>query len=77
MKIQIMGAKVAQRCQQTFEYKKFVVIAQQCFALFPQVNFPANNLNFHWRWWDGIQAIFLNIFYFIFEVSRFWFQVML
>ena len=36
------------------------------FALFPQVNFPANNLNFHWslRWWDWIQAIFLNLFYF-------------
>ena len=27
--------------------KKFVDITQQCFALFPQVNFPANNLNFH------------------------------
>ena len=35
----------------------------QCFALLPQVNFPANNLNFLWRlrW---IQAIFLNLFYF-------------
>ena len=30
----------------------------------PQVNFHANNLNFHWRWWDQIQAIFLNLFYF-------------
>ena len=45
---------------------KFVDIPQQCFALFPQVNFPANNLNFHWRWrwWDQIQAIFLNLSYF-------------
>ena len=34
-------------CQQTFENKKFVDITQQCFALLPQVNFPANNLNFH------------------------------
>ena len=25
---------------------------------------PANDFNFHWRWWDWIQAIFLNIFYF-------------
>ena len=27
---------------------------------------PANNLNFHWRWrwWDRIQAIFFNLFYF-------------
>ena len=31
------------------------------------VNFPTNNLNFHWRWrwWDWIQAILLNLFYFI------------
>ena len=52
--------------QQTFENKKFVDITQQCFALLPQVNFPANNLNFYWRWrwWDWIQAIFLNLFYF-------------
>ena len=43
-----------------------VYITQQCFALFPQVNFPANNLNFHWswRWWDRIQDIFSNLFYF-------------
>ena len=34
----------------------------------PQANFPANDLNFHWRWrrwWDQIQAIFLNLFSFI------------
>ena len=30
----------------------------------PSVNFPANNLNFHWRWWDWIQHFFLNLFYF-------------
>ena len=30
-----------------FKHKKFVDINQQCFALLPQVNFPANNLNFH------------------------------
>ena len=52
VKIQIMGGKEVQRqniaghCQQTFENKKFVDITQQCFALLPQVNFPANNLNF-------------------------------
>jgi hypothetical protein len=70
VKIQIMSGKVCLRCrgktwlglwcQQSFEKKKFVDITQQCFALLPQVNFPANNLNFHWRWkwWDQIQAIF-------------------
>ena len=31
----------------SFENKMFVDITQQCFALLPQVNFPANNLNFH------------------------------
>ena len=52
--------------QQTFENKQFVDTTQKYFALLPQVNFFANNLNFHlsWRWWDPMQAIFLNIFYF-------------
>ena len=38
---------------------------EQCFALFPQVNSPANNLNLHWsrRWWDRIQAIFLKLYW--------------
>ena len=42
-------------------------ITQQCFSLLLQVYFPDNNLNFHWRWrwWDQIQAIFLNLYYFI------------
>ena len=49
-----------------FWFLKFVDITLQYVALLPQVNFPANNLNFHWRWrWlDQIQAIFLNLFYF-------------
>ena len=47
-----------------FENKKFVNITQQCFALLPQGNFPAHDLNFHWRWRNQIQAIFLNLFYF-------------
>ena len=44
----------------------FVDITEHCFALLPQVNFPTDNLNFHWRLrrWDQIQAIFLNFFYF-------------
>ena len=47
-------------CQQTFENKKFVDNAQQCFAFTPQANFPGHNLSFHWRWrwWDWIQATF-------------------
>ena len=43
VKIQIMGSKVCLRC----EGKTLLDITQQCSALLPQVNFPANNLNFH------------------------------
>ena len=32
--------------------------------MLPQVNFPANNLIFHWRWLDRIQVIFFTLFYF-------------
>ena len=52
-------------CQQTFCFHKFVDNDQQCFAFTPQANFPTQNLNFHWRWWDRIQAVFLYVFYFI------------
>ena len=52
VKIQIMGGKVCLKCKGktllgVFENKKFVDITQQGFALLPQVNFPANSLNFH------------------------------
>ena len=48
VKIQIMGGKFCLRSKgKTFENKKFVDITRQCFALLPQVDFPANNLNFH------------------------------
>ena len=43
VKIQIVGGKVC------FENKKFDDITQQCLALLPQVDFPANDLNFHLR----------------------------
>ena len=43
-------------------------VTQQCFAFIPKANFPAHNLNFHWRlrWWDQIQATYLfkNLYYF-------------
>ena len=55
VKIQIMGGKVCLRCKgktllgvvNKLLKAKFVDITQQCFALLPQLNFPANNLNFH------------------------------
>ena len=45
-------------------FQKFVDSAQQCFVFTPQANFPSHNLNFHWRWWERIQTIFLNLFFF-------------
>ena len=51
VKIQIMGEKVCLRCKS----KKWLGVVNklvkinplQCFVLLPQVNFPADNLNFH------------------------------
>ena len=64
--LEVIRQNIAGWCEQTFCFHKFADIAQQNFAFLPHVNFPANNLNFHWRWrwWDQIQAIFLNLFYF-------------
>ena len=45
--MRVQRQNIAGHCQQTFEDKKFVDLTQQCFALLHQVNFPANNLNFH------------------------------
>ena len=49
VKIQPLCGKVCLRCKvkTLLDVKKFVDITQQCFALLPQVNFPAINLNFH------------------------------
>jgi hypothetical protein len=43
----VLRQNVAGHCQQTFENKKFVDITQQCFTILPQIDFPANDLNFH------------------------------
>ena len=82
VKIQIMGRKVCLRCKGKTSLdiatkiwkKKFADITQQCFALLAQVNFLANNLNFHWscRWWDWIQSIFLNLIYFSVVIHLSW-----
>ena len=45
VKIQIMGMKVCLGCKG--KALLGVVNNHQCFALMPQVNFPANNLNFY------------------------------
>ena len=40
----------------TFENKNFIDITKQCCALLPQVNFPANDLNFHCSEGGGIKS---------------------
>jgi hypothetical protein len=45
--LEVIRQNIAVRCQKTFENKKFVEITQQCFALTPQANFLAYDLNFH------------------------------
>ena len=47
--------------------KLTVKISSVFVAFLKNINFPTDNLNFPWtwRWCDQIQAIFLNLFYFI------------
>ena len=68
VKIQTMSGKVCLSCKgKTLLGNKSLLTSPN--NVLPQVNFPANNLNFHWRqrWWDRIQAIFLNLFYFTYS----------
>ena len=61
--------EVCLRCKTVFnkllKTESLLTVASNVLPLLPQVKFPAHNLNFHWRWrwWDQIQAIFLNFFY--------------
>ena len=72
VKIQIIARKFtwvnnAKHCWVMSTNFLFSKVSWQCPAIFcltHQLDFPANNLNFHWWWWDQIQAIFLNLFYF-------------
>ena len=80
-----MGGKYCLRCKsktllgvvsKLLKAKKNIDITQQCFALLPQVNYPANNLNFYWRrrWLDWIQAIFLNLLLLHITLCPHWFH---
>ena len=67
LKFKFMGGKVCLKCKgKTLLGIVNKLLRTKSLLKSPQVNFPANNLNFHWRkrWWDRIQAIFLNLFYF-------------
>ena len=48
------------------KFQNFVDDPKQCFAFTHQANFPTHNMNFHsrWWWWDRIQDVSLNLFYF-------------
>ena len=69
-----MKAKLCWALSKNFWKQKVCWHHPAVIALLPQVNFPTNNLNFHWRWrwWDLIQAIFLNLFYFINMKESLW-----
>ena len=47
-------------------------------AMFCLYTFPAHNLSFHgwWRWWDQIQAIFSNLFYFAFTFFNYFHEIL-
>ena len=73
VKIQILDGIVCLRCEgktllgnvnKHLKTKSLLTSPSNVFALLPQVNSPANNLNFHWRWgwWDRIQAYLLKSF---------------
>ena len=73
-----MGGKVCCRCNRKIllgnvnkllKPKSLLTSPSNVLPYLPWVNFPANNLNFPWRWmwWDPIQATFLNLFYFTFQ----------
>ena len=70
VKIQIKGKKVCLRrkgktllgiVKKLFSFKSLLTTSSS-FCLY---TFPAHNLNFHWKWRDRIQAIFLNPFQFM------------
>ena len=62
VKILIMGRKICLRCIR----QNIAGSCQQTFI--SPANFTAHYLNFHCRWCNGIQAIFLNLFYFAFFI---------
>ena len=69
VKIQIKGGKFTWgvKARYCWELSTNILYSKVCWqhpVLF--CLYPAHNLNFHWRWrwWDRIQAIYLNLFYF-------------
>ena len=73
-KIQIIARKVCLRCKvKTMLGAVNKLLKTKSLLTSPSnANFPANNLNFlwRWRWWDQIQTIFLKRFYFTWMLSK-------
>ena len=71
LKIQILDGKVCLRCKgKTFLGIVNFLYTKVCWqhpAKYCLHTFPTDNSNFYWRWrwWDQIQAMFSNLFYFI------------
>ena len=66
VKIQIMGGKVCLRCKG----KTLLGLVNKLLkttSLSNVLPYNLNNFDRIWRWWDWIQAIFLNLFYFNIE----------
>ena len=75
VKIQTTGGKICLRCKgkallvvvnKLLKTKSLLTSPKDVFPLYVKQTFHPIVLNFHcrWSWWDGIQAIFLNLFYF-------------
>ena len=66
LEVILIRHNIAGWCQKSFCFQKFVDNVSQCFVFTHWANFPTHNLSFHcrWRWWDWIQAVFLNLLYF-------------
>ena len=82
-KIQIMGGKVCLRCKgktlldvvnKLLKTKRLLTSPSNVYSYYLNNNFPTNNLNFHGRWWDWLQAIFLNLFYFSSRMHLYFFS---
>ena len=73
VKIQIMGEKVCFRCKgktTNFWKQKVWWHHPAMLCLITSIKFPT--IIWRWRWWDQIQSIFLNLFYFISSVFSFY-----
>ena len=72
VKIQITGGKVCLRCKvkTLMDIVNKLLKKKVCWHHPVMFCLITSSKNFNWRWWDWIQAIFLNIFYFNMNLCR-------